>query len=108
MGMPPHVDQNQLSVNRIYGNDPLGMSVGYTGGDRQDSSAVAPSVAQASHHGMSAMRATFGNTPNALMSNGQQCVADTHRQHLSVSGWNLEDGHGHQGQANQGMPNSYM
>lgn len=48
------------------------------------------------------MRANFGNTPASLMG---PHGGDPHRQHLSVSGWNLDE-HMAQGQPNQAAQSS--
>lgn len=79
----------QLSVGRMYGADHLGMSAGYQVDGRQDISGAGNSIAMHHpEHDLSNMRGTFGNTPAGMM-HGHH--ADPHRQHLSVSGWNLDE-----------------
>jgi len=85
--MPPeHVERQQLSVGRIYGVDPLGLSARFTGGDRQqDNSEGVPQMVHSGHE-LSNLQENFGNTPSGLL-----CAGESHRQHLSVSRWNLDE-----------------
>ena len=88
---PHHHQAQQLSVGRMYGADPLGMSAGYPVDGRQEVSGQGHSIAlHHPEHDLSNMRGTFGNTPAGMLGGHHN---DPHRQNLSVSvsGWNLDD-----------------
>lgn len=93
-------NQHQLSVSRLCGNgaaDPFTLSdaAGFHQhhGGRDVVVHNMDESGQNHHNELSNMRRAFMNTPAGLLSHGQvyQHQTEAHRQHLSVSGWNLDD-----------------